>query len=80
MDERTTLEVETSVNVPEPAVPLPVRQQIVLSPINRRRWDNFKANRRGFYALWIFLALFLVTLFAECIANDKPFMIEIGLL
>jgi microcin C transport system permease protein len=43
-----------------------------LSPINRRRWENFKANRRGYWSLWIFIVLFTVTLFAEVIANDKP--------
>ena len=45
---------------------------IELSPINIRRWRNFKANRRGYWSLWIFLALFVVTLFAEFIANDRP--------
>ena len=43
-----------------------------LSPLNQRRWRNFKANRRGYWSLWIFLGLFFVTLFAEFIANDKP--------
>jgi microcin C transport system permease protein len=43
-----------------------------LSPINIRRWQNFKANRRGYWSLWIFLVLFVITLFAEFIANDKP--------
>ena len=33
---------------------------------------NFRANRRGFWSLWIFLALFVVSLFAEVIANDRP--------
>lgn len=47
-----------------------------LSPINQRRWANFKANRRGFWSLRIFLALFLVTLFAEFIANDRPLLIS----
>ena len=46
------------------------------SPINRRRLANFRANRRGWWSLWIFLALFLVTLFAEFIANDKPFLVR----
>ncbi|HBC54879.1 MAG TPA: ABC transporter permease, partial [Alphaproteobacteria bacterium] len=46
-----------------------------LSPINRRRWQNFRANKRGFWSLWIFLALFILTLFAEFIANDKPLLI-----
>lgn len=43
-----------------------------LSPLNRRRWENFKANRRGYWSLWIFLVLFVLSLFAELIANDKP--------
>ncbi|WP_173934575.1 ABC transporter permease [Chelativorans sp. Marseille-P2723] len=43
-----------------------------LSPINQRRWQNFKSNRRGYWSLWIFLILFVLTLFAEFIANDKP--------
>lgn len=38
----------------------------------QRRWTNFKANRRGWYSLWIFLVIFTITLFAEFIANDKP--------
>jgi len=45
-----------------------------LSPINQRRLANFRKNRRGVWSLWIFLALFLVTLFAEGIANDKPIL------
>lgn len=44
----------------------------LLSPTNRRRWENFKANRRGFWALWIFMVIFVLSLFAEFIANDKP--------
>ncbi|MBI1622646.1 ABC transporter permease [Aquamicrobium zhengzhouense] len=43
-----------------------------LSPLNQRRWENFKANRRGYWSLWIFLVLFVLSLFAEFIANDKP--------
>jgi microcin C transport system permease protein len=46
------------------------------SPINIRRWQNFKANRRGHWSLWIFLVLFVVSLFAEFIANDKPFYVR----
>jgi microcin C transport system permease protein len=49
---------------------------INLSPINQRRWNNFRANRRGYWALWIFLSLFTVTLFAELIANDKPLLLR----
>lgn len=43
-----------------------------LSPLNQRRWQNFKANRRGYWSLWIFLVLFVLSLFAEFIANDRP--------
>ena len=46
-----------------------------LGPIGQRRWDLFKANRRSFWALWIFLFLFVVSLFAELIANDRPFFV-----
>jgi microcin C transport system permease protein len=48
------------------------RRFFTLSPINRRRWRNFKANKRGYWSLRIFLALFAVTLFAEFISNDRP--------
>jgi microcin C transport system permease protein len=47
-----------------------------LSPLNKRRWANFKANRRGYWSLWIFLALFVLTLFSEFIANDKPIIVS----
>jgi len=43
-----------------------------MTPLTRRRLDAFKANRRGFWSLWIFLALFLLSLGAELIANEKP--------
>jgi len=47
-----------------------------LSPINQRRLENFKANRRGYWSLRIFLTLFLVTLFAEFLANDRPLLMS----
>ena len=43
-----------------------------ITPLTRRRLANFRANRRGFWSLWIFLALFAASLFAEFIANDRP--------
>jgi microcin C transport system permease protein len=49
-----------------------IAHQLILTPLNRRRWENFKANRRGFWSLWIFLVLFVLSMFAEFIANDKP--------
>ncbi len=47
-----------------------------LSPINKRRWQNFKTNRRGYWSLWFFLVLFVLSLFAEFIANDKPLYVR----
>ena len=47
-----------------------------LSPITQRRLNNFRANRRGLYALYIFIALILVTMPAEFIANDKPLLVS----
>lgn len=47
-----------------------------LSPINQRRWQIFKNNRRGYYSLWFFIFLFGFSLVAEWIANDKPVLIK----
>ncbi|MEM0898934.1 MAG: ABC transporter permease [Pseudomonadota bacterium] len=47
-----------------------------LSPLNQRRWQNFKANRRGYWSLWVFLILFVLSLFAEFIANDRPIIVS----
>ena len=52
-----------------------MKQRWYKSPLNQRRWHNFKANKRGFYAFWLFLSLFTTTLFAELIANDKPLLV-----
>ena len=52
-----------------------MRFKIQLNPINRRRLEIFKAHRRGYWSLWIFLALFGLSLFAEFLANDKPVLI-----
>jgi microcin C transport system permease protein len=52
------------------------RWHLSLSPINRRRWENFKGNRRGYWSLWIFLTLFVASLFANFIANDRPFFVS----
>ncbi len=46
-----------------------------VTPLTRRRIDNFKANRRGYWSLWAFLAMFLGSLFAEFIANDSPIFV-----
>ena len=46
------------------------------SPLAKRRWQNFRSNRRGWWSLWIFLALFVLSLGAEFIANDKPIVVS----
>lgn len=47
-----------------------------LSPITRRRLAAFKANRRARVSLWLFATLFILSLFAELIANDKPIIMQ----
>jgi len=51
------------------------RRPLRLSPINQRRLTNFKANKRGYWSFWIFLFFFLLSLFSELIANDKPLLV-----
>ena len=46
-----------------------------ITPLTWRRLQNFRGNRRGWWSLWIFLFLFVVTLFAEFVANDKPILV-----
>ena len=46
-----------------------------VTPMGRRRLANFRSNRRAFYALWIFLGLFVASLFAEFVANEKPLVV-----
>jgi microcin C transport system permease protein len=47
-----------------------------LTPLTRRRLAQFKANKRGYWSFWIFMALLLVALFADFIANDKPLLVQ----
>ena len=49
---------------------------MALSPLAKRRFQYFKATRRGYYSFWIFTILFVLSLFAEFIANDKPLIIR----
>jgi microcin C transport system permease protein len=73
--------VEEHLDGPMPRAARPVRSargwmpRLRLSPLNRRRWHNFKSNRRGFWSLALFLVLFVLSLFAEFIANDKPILL-----
>ncbi|WP_307743352.1 microcin C ABC transporter permease [Pantoea anthophila] len=47
-----------------------------LSPLTQQRWQRFRHNRRGYWSLWIFLVLFLLSLGAELIANEKPLLVH----
>lgn len=47
-----------------------------LSPLNRRRLQNFKSNRRGLYSFWIFSFLFIISIFANFLSNDKPLLLN----
>lgn len=58
--------------------PVPTHRVLGLkvTPLTRRRVDKFKQNRRGYWSLWIFAILFVLSLFAEVIANDKPLVVQ----
>ena len=49
---------------------------MTLSPLNKRRLDNFKSNKRGWYSFCIFTLLFFISIFADFIANEKPLLIK----
>jgi microcin C transport system permease protein len=77
VDDRTRVEArQRTALTPPGAAAVAQAPRFTLSPINRRRWQNFKANRRGYVAFWIFSVLFVISLFAEFIANDKPYYIQ----
>jgi microcin C transport system permease protein len=47
-----------------------------LSALNRRRWANFRANGRGYWSFVIITVLFVLSLLAEFIANDRPLVVS----
>ncbi len=52
------------------------RALMALSPLNQRRWRNFRRNRRAFWSLLVFAVVFGLSLFAEFLANDKPILVQ----
>ena len=76
MNVNQTPPVETTTLSPLGEAVPPTQHKFSPSPLNKRRWQNFKSNRRGYWSFWIFMVLFLVSLFAELIANDRPFFIK----
>lgn len=47
-----------------------------LSPVNQQRWLRFRHNRRGYWPLWIFLVIFVLSLGADLLANEKPLLVR----
>jgi len=47
-----------------------------LDPLQQRRLENFRANKRARWSFWIFMALFILSLLSPLIANDKPLLIS----
>jgi microcin C transport system permease protein len=77
LDDRTSIVVpETKAQAPLGLAVPPERHLLAVSPLNRRRWQSFKANGRGYASFWMFIILFLISLFSEFIANDKPLYIR----
>ncbi len=52
------------------------RLMFKFSPLGRRRFERFKKNRRGWWSLWLFIGLFILSLGGELIANDKPLVVS----
>lgn len=52
------------------------RNPLTNNPVWQRQWQAFRSNKRGYWALWIFLSLFVISLGAELIANDKPLLVS----
>ena len=47
-----------------------------ISPLQQRRLAAFRANRRAYWSFWIFGVLFIIALFAELVANDRPLLVS----
>lgn len=53
-----------------------VRARLKPSPLTKRRFQNFKRNKRGYWSFWLLTVLFFISLFAELLANDKPLIVS----
>ena len=60
----------------QPVAAAPPQNDGWLSPLNKRRWRNFRANSRAYWSLIIFSVLFGLSLCAKLIANDKPLLVS----
>ena len=69
IDQKSPID-EAAVSAPRKAHPW----GFTLSPVNKRRWERFKSHKRGYRSFVLFSTLFILSLFAEFIANDKPIL------
>ena len=69
-------EPEPKLAPPASPVAKPKRGLFTLSPLNQRRWRNFRRNKRAYWSLWVFSILFGLSLFAEFLAYDKPILVR----
>lgn len=79
MDQRTERTSDATVapaEKPRTSLLARLRQRFRLSPVNKRRLERFKAHKIGYRSFIIFTALFVGSLFAEFIANDRPLLVS----
>lgn len=76
MNTETVLPNDAAASAPSSAAETPAKPKSFFGPLGQRRWAVFKANKRGYWSLWIFLALYILSLGAEFIANDKPILMS----
>jgi microcin C transport system permease protein len=41
---------------------------------NQRAWARFKRNRLGYWSLWIFVGILVLSAFAELLSNERPLL------
>ena len=76
MDEARHDAGHDAIDMPQIAPRVPSRRFVGLSPINRRRIAIFRRHKRGYWAFCLFMVIFVVTLFAELVANDRPIVMS----
>ncbi len=75
MDTRASLPPAAPTVSEKPPAPLPTKRSW-LSPLNKRRLRNFRTSGRGWWSFVVFMILFVISLFAEFLANDKPVLVK----
>ncbi len=52
------------------------RRRWSLNPVARKRWMRFRSHKRGFWSLCLLVLLYVISLFAEFICNDRPLVVR----